>query len=150
METIHNGYKIIYDENSEKFVVDVGDQRLTSEKLSSLKQRLDKLEKSEKKFKRIDILCSDSWSRGVLNKATITSVHERGVGYSVQVWVTDSKKKRSSRSPWELYHYSNKNLGLYEEVKELQKQKKSIENKIDKTFKLMDLITEEDLRKASE
>jgi pimeloyl-ACP methyl ester carboxylesterase len=43
MKTTHKGHEITYDELSEKWICEVDGRRLTSEKLGSLRQRIDAL-----------------------------------------------------------------------------------------------------------
>ena len=66
------------------------------------------------------------------------------------MWVTDSKKERSKRSLRDIYHYNEKNLGLYEKAVGLRKEIETLREQVSDLFESMDVVTKEDLKKASE
>jgi len=138
METTYQGYTIRYSENNEKFEVDIGQSRMTSEKLGDLKKRIDRLDKEEKKFDRINILSRERWGNRDLLPGQITSITER-TPYSGrdEVWVVVNKK-RSKCSLNDLYLDTDKNRQIYENIKELEALIAKTQAQVDDLFKQME------------
>jgi len=143
MQTEYKGYTITYDENHEHFRTTIGASDLSATKLKDLKLRIDKFEKKEKKFKRINILAPLRWNRrDDLRKGQITSIADNfGIKHNPDVWVV-VEGERSKRSLGSNIYLDNKNnQRLYTEIRKLMQQMNAINSRIDSLYKEMERPT---------
>lgn len=119
METEYKEFKIIYDEDNERFTVVIDGRRYNRKSLKGLKSMIDGIEK--KGFDRISVIFEQF---GEWKKATITSIAKpSNWSYEPECWIsieTGRIKQRQKVSAKILFLDNEANKSIIKEIKEKQ------------------------------
>ena len=119
METKYLGYKIVYREADDEFLVNVDGVRKTSKSIKALKKQIDNILNPKVKFKRVPCFFSDHWAN--FKPGFITSVAENNYGAS-EVWTVNSEKQRSKRPTYNCFLDTDANRLKMDEYKKLDEE----------------------------